>query len=42
MVDTLYSKTLSGEYFWDSDEEGEVFVPPQEGGAKAVNPIKVR
>lgn len=34
------SKTVSGQYFWDPDEEGEVFVPPQDG-SKAVNPIKV-
>lgn len=32
---------MSGSYFWDSDEEGEVFVPPHEGGSKAINPIKV-
>ncbi|CAM9321320.1 unnamed protein product [Sphacelaria rigidula] len=33
-------ETVSGQYFWDPDEEGEVFVPPQDG-SKAVNPIKI-
>lgn len=35
-------KTLSGQFFWDPDEEGEVFIPPQEGGIKPTNPIKVK
>lgn len=35
----LWGKTLSEHFFWDPDEEGEVFVPPQNG--TAINPIKV-
>ena len=32
---------MSGQYFWDRDEEGEVFIPPSDDGVKRFNPMKV-
>ncbi|CAM9697427.1 unnamed protein product [Ectocarpus fasciculatus] len=33
-------QAVSGQYFWDCDEEGEVFIPPQDPGVKRFNPMK--
>eukprot|EP00752_Nemacystus_decipiens_P001278 g1273.t1 len=37
----LEVKAVSGQYFWDRDEEGEVFIPPSDDGVKRLNPIKL-
>ncbi|CAM9736204.1 unnamed protein product [Laminaria digitata] len=37
MVDV---EAVSGRYFWDCDEEGEVFIPPHDAGVKRFNPMK--
>lgn len=34
-------QTTSGRYFWDCDEEGEVFIPPLDGDVSSFNPMKV-
>ncbi|CAM9418773.1 unnamed protein product [Scytosiphon promiscuus] len=34
-------KAVSGKFFWDCDEEGEVFIPPHDAGVKRFNPMKV-
>lgn len=34
-------QAVSGQYFWDRDEEGEVFFPPSDDGVKRFNPMKV-
>ncbi|CAM9888577.1 unnamed protein product [Ectocarpus sp. 12 AP-2014] len=33
-------QAVSGKYFWDCDEEGEVFIPPQDPGVNRFNPMK--
>lgn len=35
------AQAVSGRYFWDCDEEGEVFIPPHDAGVKRFNPMKV-
>lgn len=35
------SQAVSGQYFWDHDEEGEVFIPPSDDGVERCNPMKV-